>query len=936
MPCLDDNEVADFVEGRLSRARLATVKDHLDICAACRELVVAAATDVAPATGAQPTGAQPTALPLSQTLPTIADAIPHLRGEVIDRYVVIGRIGAGAMGAVYAAYDPELDRKVAVKLLRTDLAPGSGARSDLRARLLREGKSMARLSHPCVVPIFDVGAYHDQVFIAMEFVDGVTLREWMKPRRPWGDVLLLLQRAGEGLRAAHEASIVHRDFKPDNVLVHGPIDGPPARERRVRVTDFGLATAAQSASGAAATTLPLAAVAAQQSLTMTGSLIGTPAYMAPEQMEGHPGPRADQFSFCVTLYEALYGVRPFVSGALSELAAEIRANRVGAPPPGAQVPAWLRRIVVRGLRANPGERWPSMNALLTALEARPFRSLRRAAIPALMVVAVAGVGFAWHSVREARALECHGAEAKLAGVWDEPTRARVERAFSATGVPYATASFAATRRLLDDYASGWARMHGDACTATRVRREQSEELLDLRMLCLDDHEKELGALAQLFTTADAETVEKAPAAAAALTPLAECADTRGLTARERPPRDPALAAKVRELSARSAEVRALDNTGKYDRALAAGQAALATARTVGHAASHADLAHVTGVLLLREGKLDEGIAVIHEAAQAAARAHDDAAVADAWAVLVYAHGTMQAHTDEALRWAAYARAELARSGNADSDLMTLLENEGQVLAQAGRTEEGLADLRQAVALAQKVSGKDSIAALRTASNMGNVLASQGRYEEARDLFRHAMEVQEKQLGASHPDTIVAIENYGAMMVSLERGSEAKALLERGLATRRQILGPKHPYTATAALNLAEAYADEHRYADALALNREALATLEATVGTQHPYIAEALTNVGIDLMGLGKAAQALAPLERAVQLHVALKSSGVDAALTRFALARALLATGGDRSRARQLAGAARQAYADSAKQFGGYAATRRDQVATWITTSKL
>jgi tetratricopeptide (TPR) repeat protein len=236
-----------------------------------------------------------------------------------------------------------------------------------------------------------------------------------------------------------------------------------------------------------------------------------------------------------------------------------------------------------------------------------------------------------------------------------------------------------------------------------------------------------------------------------------------------------------------------------------------------------------------------------------------------------------------------------------------------------------------VALSEKENGKSSLGTLRVASDMGLALASQGRYDEARELFRRALEVQEKSLGAAHPDTLIAAENYGAMMVAVERGAEVEELLRRALETRRQILGPKHPYTATAMLNLAEAYADAHRYVEALRLNREALASLEPTVGAQHPYVAEALTNEGIDALGLGRPAEALAPLERALSIHKAIESTPADAAVTRFTLARALVANGGEAGRAQQLAEAARQAYADSAKQFGGYAATRRDQVGAWL-----
>jgi tetratricopeptide (TPR) repeat protein len=947
--CLDDNTVADFVDGRLVREQWTEVAAHLDGCASCHALVVAAAPPAASSSTA-------TALPLLQTAAadageiasaTAAAAPPaeHLRGAVIDRYVVIGRVGAGAMGEVYAAYDPDLDRKVALKLLRTGVGSGSGSPSDLRARLLREGQAMARLSHPSVVPIFDVGSYRDQIFIAMEFIDGGTLREWMKRRPPPAAVLALMVRAGEGLRAAHQAGIVHRDFKPDNVLVEGGAGEPPSEPVRVRVTDFGLATAAHRRSAerdagadadadadadATAAAAPSPRGPGYDRLTLTGSVLGTPAYMAPEQMEGRPGPRADQFSFCVTLYEALYGTRPFAGATMAELARSMRANRVVAAAPGSRVPGWLRRVVLRGLRADPEQRWPSMDALLVALQP-PGRRLKRVAAAAVGVAVLGTAGFTWHSVRSARALECHGAADKLAGVWDAPVQSTVERAFADSGRPYAATSFAGTRRILDEYAAGWTGMHRDACVATRVRREQSAELLDLRMLCLDDRLRELRALTSVLGRANGDVVDHAADAATRLTSVSECADVRALTSKRRPSRDPAVVVQVKALREREAELMALDNTGQYERALAIGQQALAAARPLGDPSLRADLAQETATLLLRLGKLDEGVPLLHESAQAAEMAHHDAAIAEAWIKLIMVYGVMQSHSDEGLRWAEYARAALARAGNPDGLMSMLLDTEGQVLAQAGRADEAVTKLRQAVALAEKDYGKSSMTALHMASDMGMALASQGRYDEARAIFRHAMEVQEKSLGATHPDTLIAVENYGAMMVAVERGAEVEPLLRRGLEARRKILGPKHPFTATAMLNLAEAYADAHRWADALRLNQEALASLEETVGAAHPFVAEALTNEGIDALGLGKPSAAVPALERALAIHGTIKSTPIDAAVTRFALARALVASAGDRARAQRLAEAARQAYADSAQQFGGYAATRRDQVATWL-----
>ncbi|MBA3547636.1 MAG: serine/threonine protein kinase, partial [Nannocystis sp.] len=303
----------------------------------------------------------------ASTQPPIPDLSP---GTAIGRYMVLGRLGAGAMGVVYAAYDPELDRKVALKLLH----PRGHSSLDSRLRLMREAKALARLSHPNVVAVHDVGTYAERVFLAMEFVDGKTLGAWLKEQpQPWEQVVAVMRKAGEGLAAAHVAGLVHRDFKPDNVLI--------ARDGRVRVLDFGLARSA-SETGSVEDLGPEAAMVASVSgsrrvhaeleaaqLTRTGAMVGTPAYMSPEQHLGRGAdPRSDQFSFCVTLYQALYGVRPFAGERISGLAFQVLQGKIGPPPAGSAVPARVRRVVLRGLSANPDDRYDSMPALLAALD----------------------------------------------------------------------------------------------------------------------------------------------------------------------------------------------------------------------------------------------------------------------------------------------------------------------------------------------------------------------------------------------------------------------------------------------------------------------------------------------------------------------------------------------------------------------------------------
>ncbi|MBL8973219.1 MAG: protein kinase, partial [Myxococcales bacterium] len=302
----------------------------------------------------------PTLAPAEGSGRALSESAPHGPGDMpsrIGRYLVLEELGAGGMGVVYAAYDPELDRKVAIKLMYAESDRGRARRN--HAMLMREAQALAKLSHPNIVAIHDVGEYAGQVFVAMEFVAGCTLRRWREAApRGWAEVVAAFVQAGRGLMAAHAVGLVHRDVKPDNLLVGD--DG------RVRVADFGVARhnapEDESQVTAQSGTRALATVAGR------GTTVGTPAYMAPEQHDNEGvGPHSDQFGFCVALYEALHGLRPFAGETSAGLVAAIRGGvprRAGTPT---RLPPWLERAVLRGLAARPEDRWPSMQALLGEL-----------------------------------------------------------------------------------------------------------------------------------------------------------------------------------------------------------------------------------------------------------------------------------------------------------------------------------------------------------------------------------------------------------------------------------------------------------------------------------------------------------------------------------------------------------------------------------------
>ncbi len=393
MECLDANVVQDLMSGALADAARVAAMQHLDGCDDCRLLISTLARDAVHDTVKEMSltatvasdgdgidiGMLATKAPSDVGLlaTTAAGGDPPTRplriratppGKQLGRYTLGERLGAGAMGVVYRAEDSELGRHVALKLLHQPDAT-------LTDRLVREARSMAQVNHPNVVAVYDVGESDGASYIAMELVEGQSLRAWQTTPHGVNEIVEAYIAAGRGLAAAHAAGIVHRDFKPDNCLVGGA-DG------RVRVTDFGLAAARPSGG----TVMP---TIGDVNLTTSGSVLGTPAYMAPEQFTGgNVDARTDQFNFCVSLYEALYGQRPFAGKTFPELGENVCEGRVRPAPATSKVSGALRAIILRGLAVKPGDRFPTMEYLLVELgrdRARPWR------VTALAAAAVAGV-----------------------------------------------------------------------------------------------------------------------------------------------------------------------------------------------------------------------------------------------------------------------------------------------------------------------------------------------------------------------------------------------------------------------------------------------------------------------------------------------------------------------------------------------------------------
>lgn len=820
-------------------------------------------------------------------------------GATVGRYTVLEPVGQGGMGLVFMAHDPHLQRLVAIKVLR---ATDAGERDLAQARLLREAHAMAQLSHPNVVPVYDSGPLGSGLFIVMELVQGTTALTWAKSSvRSWREVVDLYLQAGQGLVAAHEKGLIHRDFKPSNVLVG--TDGRP------RVTDFGLARSLVDATPNELTFVPakhsnaLTDVLAEDlPLTEVGVMMGSPGYMAPEQYAGAETSAAiDQFSFCVTLYEALYGERPYVAATVPELQKVTAAGIVPPPPKGSEVPGWLHRILVKGLSPKPDARHPSMAVLLAALRDDPalrHQRIARWAALAVAFVAIAGA-LAWSKVETSRA--CRGSDALLQPAWNDEVKARAEAAFLNTRLPFAPGSWVATRHRLEAWAQEWVSARVEACEATRVRREQTERQLVLRLECLDHRLSEFSSFAEALATADGELVAAAPAAAAHLSPLSPCANIKQLEDRRVPA--PSQLSLAQALSQQLARTRALVLAGRYGDARAALVPAVEQAAALHLPALESEAHEVLAEVELEARNYTDAYAHAQQALRAAESAGDDLAAAGLATRLVSLAGWRLGNVAEGRAWAQLASGIIARLGGDLRLEARLEEGLGDTEWHAGNRSASLVAFQRSLALLVKANGpanEDTLDMARLRSDLGWEYVAQGRLKEARDELTRSRDTREKLLGPSHPALVesynelsyLAVEQLDfveeirfarlavelARSVSTHRVVQARLVLaaalldaneldeaERELAAIRPViesLDPARPgranFTRTHALWLIK----KGRFDEALVEARTLMVDQEKRLGATHPEVAITADVVAEAALGLRQWPEVIASSER--------------------------------------------------------------------------
>ncbi len=795
------------------------------------------------------------------------------------------------MGVVYVAYDEKLDRKVALKLLR------SRGSQQAQRRLIREAQALARLSHPNVVQVYEIGETAEQAYIVMEFVDGVTLGAWLRQQpRTRAEILTVFTAAGQGLAAAHAAGLVHRDFKPENVMIR--TDG------RVLVMDFGLAFADTSELDP---DVGPSANALTEHVTKTGALMGTPAYMAPEQFLGQStDAQTDQFGFCVALWEALHGERPFAGHDLAAISLAVTEGGIRKPERD-DLPGWLREVIERGLAREPDRRWPSMQALLDALGSDPTKRRRMtlfaAALAGALVLAAAAVRLAMGHERDSAIEACELEGRAIESSWNDERARALEQVFSATKLEFADAAWQSTRRQLDDHAAAWTKVRTQACIEARVEHTRTLASLEQISACLDNQREVVAGLAQAWTEPDRQTIVRATSAAAAILPPSTCMDTALLARQLQPPED--ARERVQALRVELERAAALQLAYRYARALERYQAVLGEAEALGWRPLVAEARHRIALGYSDAGHPEAAELTLRAARVDALASGHDLMLLDTTSFAVELIGNQLARHDEGLVWGELGLALIERLDLADTlHEADLLANLGALHGNRGEFERGLVHDRRSLGIREALLGPthpavassldniattlvatgdyagalehyeraksirslvfgDSIEVAYTINGMGNVFLQQGDFDRALAEFREAQRLIARLLGPDHIELAPSHNNIGVIYWQRGRLDEALVEFRHARATMEPVLGAEHPRVASAIDNIGNVLVSQGRFDEALAEHRRALQIRESALGPEHTDVASSLNNLGTVLVALGEDEEALACFRRA-------------------------------------------------------------------------
>jgi eukaryotic-like serine/threonine-protein kinase len=895
LSCLTASTVAKLFADRLSPDEQQQVHVHADDCAVCRRVIAEVARDQSTVKGPQITSVARSGADTDVRAPHVVLGA----GDQVSRYVIERFLGAGAMGAVYEARDPELGRRVAIKIV----AAGTGGATEGRAgRLVREAQAMARLTHPNIVQIYDAGRSDDVMFIAMQRIDGTSLREHLAAtREPVAKRIALMRDAGRGLATAHAAGIIHRDLKPDNILIDS---------RGVAlVGDFGLALVPEDLEDVRGSD-----PGDNAWQTTDGAVLGTPAYMAPEIKQGGRGDAlSDQYSFGVTLAEVV--------------GTELRR---------------IRKVIERACAEDPRARYPSMTALLAALE--PRVTAARAAVGAVALGAVATIFIAWPRASAEDAVDAcrRTADEKLQRAWSGDARRTALAHLAGLATPGAATTSQSLVERVDRYANDWLAMRREACAATRVRGEQSATLLDLRMACLDDRLAELAVVEHTLATLPVTELASALGIGDALGELSQCSDTRSLE--RRAPRDPEALALSRSLGAQLAEAnativraRVAEATGGkvegYEDAMRVTERVLAEARTARLPVIEAQALRVRSHLQGKgSGTGDpEGF---YQALAIGDRLADPAIRVDALIGLLSGATAEPARAGEVpmlVRLTESALAELPgeqhmRRGKLAGYLATFDRDRGEL----AKAEQGL---REAVKHLDAARGPGDPNSLNGRRLLARVLMQEKRVADVRVVVDEVFAAIRKTYGDPHPLLVAALNEVGQLYADADAYSDARATYKQALAMAEALHGPSHPQVAIVLRHLGFlGLVDDH--ADGRRAFTRAVEIVEPLPGRRRE-LAALYVGRGEAELATGDAAAAVVSLERGFALWAESRIDRYLAPTAQYALAQALWQTGGDRARARTLATEALETYRTTKGPWSPTVDEVTGEVDRWLKTHK-
>ncbi|MBK7078008.1 MAG: serine/threonine protein kinase [Myxococcales bacterium] len=737
-------------------------------------------------------------------------------GTRVGRFVVLEELGGGGMGLVLAAYDRLLDRRVAIKVLQPAISAGDSA-VDARQRLVNEAQLVAKLNHPNIITVYEAGVSGDEVYLAMEFVEGPTLGEWLKTPRRTAEILGVFAAAGRALHAAHVAGIVHRDFKPENVIV-------ATDTRGVRVIDFGIAAACQPV----VTNMPAPRSPSSDDAAASdaGGLVGagTPAYMAPEQhTDAQVDATADQFAYGVALYEALHGLRPFRR---TERRAITAALDRGLPTGDRALSRPQRQAVARMIALEPADRFPTMALAVRALE-RGRRGWRwPVALAAGLAAGVLG-GQALARSRHAGPPDCARVATDRATLaWSPAHAAQVATQFAATRRPQAAGAAHVASAGLDDYHRRWVNLATDACTANRAPTPPPADLTLRRAACLDGRLDALRTLGALLAGAPrGELVDNVEAMLDGLPTLADCSDAASLSSSPIPPAATRVA--IAALAQRVDAARNLVEAGLYDEADAALTALGPEVDAAAWSPLRIEQLIARGTLAKRRMEPDGGLLV--EAAEAATALNLQRTAARAWNLALEHAGETLAPTD---LLAAIARATAA----ATSDPVA----QAAVEVAQGRAANALARAGAAPPLCRAALARlDAANAPPGLERAARMCVAQGlfleqKFEEARPMLEQIVAEVTAQYGPQAPQLIQA---YDALAISAAQLGDRPAglrLAERALAIAEAIYGPDHLAAVDPLAKIAQLTDDRER---AMATSRRALTLADAPTAGRRGHLA---------------------------------------------------------------------------------------------------